>query len=267
MMWIREIDVIAGDKQFNNSEDGGIYIDFDIPFSTKEEPDISEINLYNLSDSTIASIQAKGYIFVNAGYRNLKNKGNILTGKVEDVITDWQGRDKVTKILASDGGKEWRNTTVNKTYAAESKASYIMRELANLMGYEVAEIEPKEDITYQLGKTITGKVEVALRQLVEDTQSKMFINKNRIYIREEEKGTETGFILNSETGLIGSPERIVEDNKEEEVVKYKVTMLLNPLISTDSLIEVQSRVLSGRFRVLEGVHTREFNTEIIIKEG
>lgn len=266
-MWIRDIEVNAGGKQFNNSEKDGLYIDFDIPFSSKKEPDISEVNIYNLSDSTIASIESEGYVLVNAGYKNLNNKGNILTGKLEDVITTREGLDKVTKMLISDGGKEWRNATVNKTYAENTKASYIMRELANLLGHEVADISPKKDIEYKLGKTITGKVGTALKQLVKDTESKMFVNKNRIYIREESKGTETGFILNSETGLVGTPERITEDEDGKEVIKYKVTMLLNPLVSTDSLIEVESKTLNGRFRVLEGIHTKDFNTEVIVKEG
>lgn len=268
MMWIRDIEVMAGGKRFTNLGNNRIEIDFDIPFSAEsEEPDIAEVNLYNLSDSTIASIESKGYVYVNAGYRNLNNKGNILTGKLEDIITSWEGTDKVIKILASDGGDAWRNVTVNKTYAVGSMASYIMRDLANLMGYEVADISPKEDIEYKLGKTITGKAEQALRQLVKDTKSKMFVNKGRIYIRDKEKGTETGFRLTPKTGLVGSPEKVIEEIDGVEVVKYKVTMLLNPLIATDSLIEVQSRVLNGRFRVLEGRHTKDFNTEVLVREG
>lgn len=266
-MWIRDIEIVAGGKKFTNSPSNGIYIDFDIPFGDGEEPDISEVNLYNLSNSTIADIESKGFVFVNAGYKNLNNKGNILTGKIEEISTDWEGLDKVTKLLVSDGGKEWRNTTVNKTYANDSKASYIMRDLANLLGYEVADISPKEDVNYKLGITITGKVEAALKQLVKDTKSKMFINKNRIYIRSEGKGTETGFILNEDSGLIGSPEKIIEEDEEGKTIKYKVTMLLNPLVSTDSLIEVRSSALNGRFRVVEGTHTKDFNTEVIIKEG
>ena len=266
-MWIRDIDVMAGGKQFKNLGGNRIEIDFDIPFSDEAEPDISEVNLYNLSDSTIASIESSGYVFVNAGYRNLNNKGNILSGKIEDLITTWEGPDKVTKIIASDGGDKWRNTSVNKTYAIGTMASYIMRDLANVMGYEIADISPKNDIEYKLGKTVTGKAEKELRQLVKDTKSKLYINKNRIYIRDKEKGTETGFKLNHKTGLIGSPEKIIEEIDGVEVIKYKVTMLLNPLVSTDNLIEVASRTLNGRFRVLEGKHTRDFNTEVIIREG
>lgn len=266
-MWIRDIEVMAGGKQFTNLGPNKIEIDFDIPFSDSEEPDIAEINLYNLSDSTIASIESKGYVYVNAGYRNLNNRGNILTGKLEDLFTSWEGPDKVIKILASDGGDLWRNVKVNKTYAVGSKASYIMRDLANLMGYEVADISPKNDIEYKLGKTVVGRVEKELRQLVKDTNSKLYINKNRIYIRDKEKGTETGFKLNYKSGLIGSPEKIIEEVDGVEVVKYKVTMLLNPLVATDSLIEVESRSLNGRFRVEEGRHTKDFNTEVIVREG
>ena len=38
--WIREVNLKAGDKEFTGDK---FDIDFRVPFSTKEEPDISEI--------------------------------------------------------------------------------------------------------------------------------------------------------------------------------------------------------------------------------
>ncbi|MDO5650126.1 MAG: hypothetical protein Q4G11_05930, partial [Gallicola sp.] len=95
MYWIRDIEILAGQKKFKSLGDNALEIEFDIPFSDKEEPDVSEITIYNLSDDTIANIKRDGYILVNAGYKELNNKGNILTGEIEDVETKWQGVDKV----------------------------------------------------------------------------------------------------------------------------------------------------------------------------
>lgn len=265
-LWMRQIELTAGDKTFKNEgPDGGFRIEFRVPFSTSEDPDISEIKIYNLSKRSISAIEGKAYTILNAGYKG--DIGNILSGKVEEVSSKWDKVDKITTISVSDGGFEWRNTRIQKTYAPGSTAKYIMQDLSGMLGLEVVEISPKEDKIYQLGRTISGNVETALKQLVKDTQSKMYINKGKLYIRDKDKGTVTGFVLNSSTGLIGSPEKVEEENsKGQKVVKYNVKCLLNHKISTDSIIKIESKTVNGTYRVESGSHycnDSDFITEMI----
>lgn len=279
--WIREIEVLAGQKKFTNIGDNALDIDFDIPFNDKKEPDISTVTIYNLSDATINDIKKDGYIYVNAGYKELGNKANILTGEIENVEVTWQGLDKEVKITVGDGSKKWRTSKLNKTYKNGTKASTIMTDLANAMSYEIVEIKPKNDIEYKLGKTIKGSASKSLAQLVKDTESKMFINKNRITIRDQKQGYQTGFVLNANSGLIGSPTLNKDESgdknsnvakekakkKNEKAKKtWKVTSLLNPRLETDSVIKVESRVCNGTFRVISGKHTKDFNTELEVEE-
>ena len=258
--WIREVDLKAGGKEFKGSD---FTIDFRVPFSTSKDPDISEVQIYNLSKDSISSIQSKAYVILNAGYKG--NIGNILSGKIENIFTEWQGVDKITTLKISDGGLEWRNAKIQKTYQAGSTSKYIMSDLASMLGLEIAEINPKKDITYQLGKTVSGSIEQALKRLAQDTDSKMYIDKGRIYIRDGKKGTETGFLLNSDHGLTGSPEKIEEESeKGKKIVKYKVQSLLNHKISTDSIIQIQSKTVNGNYRVESGIHTGDFITEMVV---
>lgn len=281
MYWIQETEVLAGGKKFVNYGEDALDIEFDIPFTDKEEPDVSTVTIYNLSEGTISGIEKEGYIFVNAGYREMHNRANILTGNIEKVETTWQGVDKITTITVSDGAKAWRTAKLNKTYKEGTKASVIMRDLANILKYEIIEISPKKDIEYKLGKTIKGACSTSLKQLVKDTESKMFINKNRIVIRNRNIGYQTGFILSPETGLVGSPtlnkddsddkvestdkEKKKKENKEEKKT-WNVDSLLNPRLETDSIIQVMSEKLSGTFRVISGRHTRDFLTSLVIEE-
>lgn len=261
--WLRQIELTAGDKEFKGDD---FTIEFRVPFSTSEDPDISEIMLYNVSKESIAAIQAKAYAVLNVGYKG--DIGNILSGKVEEVSSKWYKVDKITTIKVSDGGFEWRNTRVQKTYAKGSTSKYIMQDLSSLLGLEVVEVSPKIDITYQLGRTISGGVEKALKQLVEDTDSKMYINKGKLYIRDKDKGTSIGFSLNSDTGLVGSPEKVEEENeKKEKIIKYNVKCLLNHKITTDSIIQIESRTVNGTYRVEEGSHYcngSDFITEMVV---
>ncbi len=282
MYWIRDIDVLAGGKKFQSLGENALEIDFDISFNDKEEPDVSEVTIYNLSEDSINEIKKQGYCIVNAGYREMGNKACVVSGDIEDVTTDWEGLDKVTKIKVSDGGKEWRQAKLNKTYAEGTKASLIMQDLCGVLGYEVVEIKPKEDITYKLGKTIKGYCSDSLKKLVKDTKSKMYINKKRITIRDEKKGNDIGFLLNSETGLVGNPtlnkddsgdktdlrnsEKKKKKNKEEKKT-WKVICLLNAKIETDSIVKIESKTCNGQFRVVSGKHTKDFNTELVVEEA
>lgn len=282
MFWIRDIDVLAGGKKFQSLGENALEIDFDISFNDKEEPDVSEVTIYNLSEDSINEIKKQGYCIVNAGYREMGNKACVVSGDIEDVTTDWEGLDKVTKIKVSDGGKEWRKAKLNKTYAEGTKASLIMQDLCGVLGYEVVEIKPKEDITYKLGKTIKGYCSDNLKRLVKDTKSKMYINKKRITIRDEKQGNDIGFLLNTESGLVGNPtlnkddsedktdlrdsEKEKKKNKEEKKT-WKVTCLLNAKIETDSIIKIESKTCNGQFRVVSGKHTKDFNTELVVEEA
>lgn len=262
-LWIREIELMAGSKGFNGND---FTIEFSVPFSTSEDPDISEVKIYNLSNESISAIEAKAYTILNVGYKG--DIGNILSGKIEEVSSDWDKVDKITTIKVSDGGFEWRRTRIQKTYAKGSTAKYIMQDLASLLGVEVVEIEPKKDITYQLGRTISGDVEKALKQLVKDTDSKMYIDKGKLYIRDKNKGNSIGFMLDSDSGLIGSPEKVEEENeKKEKIIKYNVKCLLNHKITTDSIIQIDSRTVKGSYRVEEGSHYcngNDFITEMVV---
>lgn len=264
-MWIRQAEVITGNKKFVNYGKKRIEIDFDIPFSTNKEPDISEIDLYNLSESTINQIRDEGYIYVNAGYRDLQNIGNLLVGKIEDVTSTWEGTEKITKILASDGAKDMRNVEIEKTYAENTTSKDIMTDLSNLLGYNIIAINPVENKIYKRGKAIKGKAYDILKELATDTKSKMFIDKNSIVIRDDEVGENVGFTLNKRSGLIGSPEKEVDESDGKQTVYWRIKALLNSKFKTDAIINIESEYVKGQFRIVEGRHTGDFETELKVK--
>ena len=260
MFWDRKVVLRAGNKEFTNDK---FDIEFDVPFSNSATPDIAEITIYNLSNDSIASIKGKAYTHLNVGYGD--DVGSVLVGNIESVNTHSNGVDRVTRITVSDGATEWRSKDVDKTYKEGVKASYMMRDLANSLGLEVAEIRPARDKSYEGGKTFSSTIGAALVELTEDTNSKIFVDKGKLYIREEARGTSTGFILSSDTGMIGSPESAIQEEDGKQVRTYSVQSLLNHRISTDSIIEIKSRHINGRFRVVSGEHS-DFITSLEMVE-
>lgn len=264
MLFDRYIEVLVGNKKITSDD---LEINLDIPFTEGKEQDIAEVVIYNLSESTINDIREHKNINIMAGYRKQNNVANIFTGVVKTVVVNWVGRDKETTLLLADGGYQWASSRLKKSYPKGSKASNIMRDIINLMGFKPAQVAPKEDKIYPDGFIVNGLKKDELNRLIKETQSTMVTEKGFVYINSGESITETGFILNADTGLVGSP-TLETDNDDEGKKKpdtYNVTMLLNPLIVKGSKLKVESHALTGEVQVIEGKHDKDFNTVVKVR--
>lgn len=257
MLYKQKVELMAGGKNFNNDD---FDIDFNVEFGESSEPKISRVMIYNLSNMTIQAIEAQAYVILNAGYG--VNVGNILTGKIERSRTYWEKVDKITELEVGDGSFEWGFERVNKTYAPGSTSKLMITDLSNQLGLEVAEIAIEKDIVFPRGRSISGSTQYELRKLVNETGSKMYIDKGKLYIRPKNKGTVTGFVLNADTGLLESPTLILDkDEKGNQVTKYNVRCLLNHKLTAGSILVIESKTANGNFRVVKGTHKGDFVTE------
>lgn len=243
--WMRRAEILVAGKSITYPP---LRIDFRVDFDNKPEPNIGEVKVYNLSDDTIAQLKKGEPFILNAGYGN--NLGTIIAGDIIKAVTEWEGVDKITHIKVGDGVNAWLTTTVSKTYKAGIKASQVIRDIIGGFGLEVGEIRLANDVTYRDGKVVYGKLQQILQQIVNDCQSKMTITNGVIMIRPPAAGTQTGFLLNSDTGLIGTPGYIDSDDAD-----FSVECLLNHRITADSLIRIESKTASGDYLVIKGIHS------------
>ena len=265
MQFNRFTRVLLGNKEITSDM---LDIEFDISFVDSKEQDIGELVIYNLSNSTLNDIKdAQKNVSIMAGYKEQNNIANIFTGTVKSISTEWVGVDKETTFILADGNYPWSGSKLNKQYPKGTKASYIMRDLINLMGMKPALIEPTDDITYDKGLIVRANKPTALAQVVSETKSVMRQEKGFVYINSGGSIFKTGFILNPETGLIGSPEDVTQIDKDGNAKErlYKITMLLNPLIVKGSQLKVESQALNSYVIVKEVKHTRDFNTEATVR--
>lgn len=274
--WLRYIQVTIGSKEWDSDK---IDIDFNHPFSAdKEEPDVSEITLYNLSDSSINSIRKGQAVLLNAGYKGSyqarESVGNILQGVVESVDTERTETDKITTVTVSDDGIKWRLSTLSKTYQAGSTASMIMNDLILYMGMDIGRLEPVRDKTYPRGYTVKGNINNALKRLVKDTKSKMYTNKGKVYIGASNKAIETSFVLEAKSGLLKTPEREIEEEevgegdkkKTKETIFWNVECQLHHEIDKGHKVKIKSQSINGWYKVVSGVHKGDFITELKVQK-
>ena len=248
----RNVELIIDKQKYTNRD---FEINFEVSFDGDPEPNISKVEIYNLSNTTLNNINKKSRIVLNAGYD--KDIGTLLLGGVKELETTFEGLDKVLKLLVADGSEDWFKTMVNKSYKGNIKASQVLKDVLGSFGLQIGEIEVAEDITYTNGLNLNGLLQNSIKTITNDTKSKFYVKNGVIFIRPLKKGTETGFLLTSDTGLIGSPERLSNESTEG----YRVKMLLNHRINVDSIIRIESRSLTGNFRVKKGKHNGSFITE------
>ena len=256
------VTIKIGDITIDNEE---LDCEFDIPFDDDTEADEAEIIVYNISDTTIQNIKRDAQISVTAGYGD--DTGIIFSGIISKVRSYYSGNDRVTEIYAIDQAVLKERELKSKSYTKGTKASKILQDLISQVGIPVAVFAPKRDHTYKDKSTVDGGLMENIRKYAKVCGVSAYICKGQIYVRHILDGDGLDFTLSSDTGLLSLSEFEEEQTAEDfkDTVKgYEMTMLLQHRITTASLIHVQSRNVTGVYRVREGSHTYD-GTDFLTK--
>ena len=242
-------------------------LEFDVPFDDDTEANEATIVVYNLSKTTIGLLKVDDEITITAGYGS--DTGVIFSGVISSVKTKWSGNDKVTTITALDDVKFKERDIDSVSFAAGTKASYVLKTLVGKLQLPIAVFKTKRDHTYTEAVTVSGGLMSSIKQYAQVCGVSAYINKRKVYVRHLSDGDDLGFTVNVETGLIDSPEEFTEEISNEDYtdtvngVTFK--MLLEHRVTTASIIDLKSREYNGKYRVREGRHVcneNDFYTEI-----
>lgn len=280
----RKTKITIGKMTFN-SED--LEIQFEVPFDDDIKPNKSTIEIYNLSKSTISHIKKGESLNVQAGYAS-GSVGVLASGKISKALTKSENVDKITVITMIEGEdftqikldsnsadpaekyKDQSGKNKGKTkkqsmvinFKNNTDGKTIIKRLVDALGIKLdGPIELIRNKVYKKGYSVTGLIMNNLEEVVRDCGSVMYHRRGKLVIRPLTKGTDEKFLLEEDTGLIGSPEPF-EDT--DGVKGFKVKCLLNHKITTASIIKVKSKTANGTFRVRRGEHIKdasEFITE------
>ncbi len=231
--------------------------EYDIPFDDDIVPNESEIVIYNLSDATINNFKKGNELTITAGYG--ADVGVILQGKISKTQTAQEDCDKITTVYVLDNFDYKDSNVVEKTYEANTKASYILRSLLEMVGLPIAVFSIKRDHTYTSATSVKGSITENIKTYSNVCGVSVWVNKRRIYCRPPGEGDNIHFTVCAGTGMIGSPEPFEETNTYEEykdnVTGYNINMLAQHRMTTAAVIDVDSQRCKGAFRVRSGSHS------------
>jgi hypothetical protein len=240
---------------------GELTVEFDIPFTDDNEINVTKLMIYNLSNNTNNLFKYGDKVVVNSGYKDDIGSifiGNLQHKKIESDI------DQKTSLTCADILDFKLGKKVNKSYAKNTKADAILKDLIKLTGLSIAIMSLPKKKVYEEGLTISDDLLKAINDVARDCEAKTHITKGRIYIRKEEDILEmyesiqgsSAFLINSDSGMIGSPTPIEDQGKQG----WKVVSLLDYRINTDSVIKLESKTANGIFRVKNGRHYSNGNS-------
>ena len=243
-LWIREAILVIGHNKYSLA---GLDFSFEIPFEDSDEPPVATLSVTNLSPNTRAGIKRNDPVVLNAGYEG--DIGCILIGKVVGLKHKQSNTDWTSTLTVQPCADEILNSLVNKTYAENTVASAMIRDLLNIFGVEVAKCELTID-------------QVLTEIIVNECQSRFIIRPTgQVYITKSDDGINTGVYLTPSLGLLRSDEEKVsipletdQTDKERKDDTISRSCLLNYRISTAEVVKIQSADLNGRFLVVKGKH-------------
>lgn len=256
----RYVEVVTGNLKFNNTD---LDIEFEVPFDDDLEPNISEITIYNLSESTRNKLKRGEVITINAGY--IEDKGLILSGRINSISTTPLGADRATVIKVLDTYPFNSKKTLKRSYKGKIKADVIIRDLTKALGLKVAVLKLPKNKVYEKGFSVSGEIFKKIQDIANDCGASAYISRQQTYIRPITEGDNHRFILSPDTGLIGSPEYFENERKGKVMKGYKAKSLLQHRMNTGAIIQLQSIVTKSTVRVQKGKHIckgSSFYTEV-----
>nr|DAS74814.1 MAG TPA: major tail protein [Caudoviricetes sp.] len=203
--------VINGIK-INDHNNGGLKFDVEAKSGEDGKVGTAVFKIYNLSQNTEVGSEIElwfGYaedIGYYSKYEVIKKKRTKESATIIQELTCSERTKNSSKItsLSLDGN---------------IRISQAIKEVVKELGLNLVSMKLKNDKVYTNGYTCYNQGFQELKELVADSESKMTLKGDDLYIYNDEKGSRMVIDLSFESGLMHNPEPVEKQEKEKKVNK------------------------------------------------
>ena len=267
--------------KLNIAFENNLHIGFSIEKDTTKESNKAKLEIYNLSEATRKKIElADTEVEIYAGYERAGGAILAFRGTVTYGFTRDAGTDCITTLDLADGTVALRDSYCSLSYAPGTSAKTIIQRCANEMGVPVVYGEDVGELeSYKNGFSFIGQAKDGLTEICDALGLSWSIQNNILnIILAGGTSTNRGLVFSPQSGLVGVPERIVqaeyksnksnpkktqkERAKKEKPRKkagWKINTLLVPSVNPADMVKVESKWVSGWFRVEKVAHRGDYN--------
>lgn len=249
---------------------------FEVDKDLTKETNKSKLTLYNLSDATRKQIEAADTkVEIYAGYKDNTGPVRLFVGTVISGKTTDDGKDVSTELTLSDGQVPLRDTAFSLSFAPGTAGNTILQYIANEMGLPLVLGKGVQFGSFQNGYSYVGTARGALDGICYHSGCSWSIQNEALQvILNGGVFANRGLVFRADSGLIGSPERIIKSNpkpdtdtpkrkrkqkeeteKPEKQAGWTIKTLLAPTVTPGDAVKVESRFIKGWFRVESVKHS------------
>lgn len=234
-------------------------IAFRVERTAQKEPSPAEITIWNLSKDSRKFIEGiADPVTLEVGYAG--SLFRIFGGDLLHAATQRQGVDWVTKLQLHDGGKAFRTARINESLAPGVSLTDAIKKAAGALGLPLGNLEShttnKRGTTnvFSRGISLQGKAEQQLDKLLKLAGYEWSIQDGQLQVLEpSEVLPDEIVVLNSDSGLIGSPESAREEKTKQSFVKAR--SLIQPGLFPGRIVRIEGLAVSGDYKIDRALFT------------
>lgn len=212
-----------------------IYIE--IKKEASSSPGEGAVNIYNLNETTETLIRNRTEsIQVEAGYDGRLN--TILVGQIRRVERDREGLDRVTKITVGGHVENLTGAIFSRSYAGTVPTRTVVRDALNSIGLTTAPVDIIPASATLTDFTWSARATDALDQILRPLGLYWYEDDGVVRVSRPGSPTVSDIVvLNSQTGLVGTPS-ITDEG-------VKATSFLNPAIVVGGTVQITAESLTS----------------------
>lgn len=231
--------------------DNPIHINFDIQKADTNSSNSAKVNLWNLSPTTLSLLEKNDCrLTLRAGYGT--RMPLLFEGTVSYASTTLDNSDHKTEIELVDSLKYTRDSYVSLSYAEPVNWRKIFDDTADKMGVAVSYSYNASFVDISSGFSFVGKGTDVLTKGCNTCGLSWTIQNGILQVKKpNDTMTREVFVLSAETGLVGIPARVSleKSNTTAKKLGYDVSFLLNGAIGVNDYVKLESKSVTGFFKV------------------
>jgi hypothetical protein len=239
IQWNRQFTLTVGKGGTGTMIKPPLKVEFEITKTIKHIPNVAKILVYNLAQDTEAKIKGEyDEVILSAGYEGSEQL--IFRGNIRRQFSYRQDTDWILQIDAADGDKDYRNATIDVTFAAGTTVSQLIDHIAGKFnGGTTRGHMSFIDSAFLRGRTFSGMAREWLTKIADEAGAHWSIQDAKlIMVSATSTLPNEAIVINAQTGMLGAPE-VTNDG-------IKVNCLLNPGILVAGKVWLDNNDLKAR---------------------
>ncbi len=229
-----------------------LHISFSFQKTDLQAQNTGKVSVWNLNPQHLAELEKDDCIVsLKAGYGS--SMPLIFTGVVTYADTSLDSSDQCTKLELVDNRVEIRDTYASVAYAGSINTKTLIQDAAGHMGVAVSFAYNAEFMDIPNGFSFIGPAKDILTKACDCSGLEWSIQNGVLQVKKPgDVMSREVYVLSADTGLLGIPKKVqISDEKGTSEVQrgWDVEYLMNAAINIDDYVKLESRFVTGFFRV------------------